>query len=183
MAQGSEFRRVDTGTSYHRSLFLYEHALSSRWQVLTKYSAVSQRGVVFFRAQDSLTDDLQKELVYRLGQLTGKPESSGLHIHPVSNSGREHGGTDDEISIISSLQAKKIYKNSFYEPINKRQNGKDGWHSDITFEAVPSDYTILRLTELPSTGGGMISTSKISPLFAQLTFNVILVKLPAIANT
>lgn len=72
----------------------------------------------------------------------------------MSNSGREHGGTDDEISIISSLQAKKIYKGSSLDPRTKKQSGRDGWHSDITFEPVPSDYAILRLTELPGTGGG-----------------------------
>ncbi|KAL3428587.1 hypothetical protein BDV09DRAFT_204254 [Aspergillus tetrazonus] len=53
---------------------------------------ISQRGVVFFRKQDDLTDDLQKELVDRLGRLTGKPSTSGLHIHPISNSPREEGG-------------------------------------------------------------------------------------------
>ncbi|KAJ5822722.1 hypothetical protein N7447_005062 [Penicillium robsamsonii] len=60
---------------------------------------ISQRGVVFFRKQDGLDDNLQKELVQRLGELSGKPETSGLHIHPVVNSGREHGVTDDEISV------------------------------------------------------------------------------------
>ncbi|KAK5684323.1 hypothetical protein LTS10_004190 [Elasticomyces elasticus] len=44
---------------------------------------ISQRGVVFFRAQDNLTDELQKHLVNRLGQLSRKPSSSSLHIHPV----------------------------------------------------------------------------------------------------
>lgn len=120
--------------------------------VLTR--VVSQRGVVFFRKQDDLDNDLQKELAQRLGQLSGKPETSGLHIHPVSNSGRKLGGKDDEISVISSEQAKKIYKNRFPSESKKRQSAKEGWHSDITFEPIPSDYAILRLTELPTTGGG-----------------------------
>jgi len=34
---------------------------------------------------------------------------------------------------------------------DKKQSAKEGWHSDITFEPVPSDYAILRLTELPKT--------------------------------
>ncbi|KAL8788406.1 MAG: hypothetical protein Q9195_007285 [Heterodermia aff. obscurata] len=120
---------------------------------------ISQRGVVFFRAQDGITDDLQKELAQRLGALSGKPSSSKLHIHPVSNSGREQGGTDDEISIISSVQAKKLYKGSSLDPRTKKQSGKEGWHSDITFEPVPSDYAILRLTELPGTGGDTLWAS------------------------
>ena len=47
---------------------------------------VSERGVVFFRKQDGLTNDLQKELIDKLGRLTGKPESvskrsvNALHI-------------------------------------------------------------------------------------------------------
>jgi alpha-ketoglutarate-dependent taurine dioxygenase len=116
---------------------------------------VSQRGVVFFRAQDKLTNDLQKQLAQRLGELSGKPSTSKLHIHPVSNSGRALGGKDDEISVISSVQAKTIYKDSLLFQSEKKQSGKEGWHSDITFEPIPSDYAILRLTQLPKTGGGM----------------------------
>lgn len=46
-----------------------------------------------------------------------------------------------------------------------------GWHSDITFEPVPSDYAILRLTELPKTGGDTLWASgyeiydRISPAY------------------
>jgi alpha-ketoglutarate-dependent taurine dioxygenase len=115
---------------------------------------VSQRGAVFFRKQDDITDDLQKELVQRLGELSGKPSTSKLHIHPVSNSGRELGGKDDEISVISSEQIKKIYKDRLLFQSEKKQSGKEGWHSDITFEPIPSDYALLRLTKLPKTGGG-----------------------------
>lgn len=123
---------------------------------------ISQRGVVFFRAQDDLTNELQKELAQRLGELSGKPSTSKLHIHPVSNSQRELGGKDDEISVISSEQGKKIYKKSFgffTGTQEKKQSGKEGWHSDITFEPVPSDYAILRLTELPKTGGDTLWAS------------------------
>lgn len=115
---------------------------------------VSQRGVVFFRKQDDLDNELQKELAQRLGELSGKPETSKLHIHPVSNSGRRLGGRDDEISVISSEQAKQLYKNRYLDFAGKKQSAKGGWHSDITFEPVPSDYALLRLTELPKTGGG-----------------------------
>jgi len=124
---------------------------------------VSQRGVVFFRKQDDVTNDLQKELVQRLGELSGKPSTSKLHIHPVSNSGRELGGKDDEISVISSEQAKKIYKDRLLFQMEKKQSGKEGWHSDITFEPVPSDYALLRLTQLPKTGGGELPSIPASP--------------------
>ncbi|KAK9772180.1 hypothetical protein SCAR479_11189 [Seiridium cardinale] len=119
---------------------------------------ISQRGVVFFRKQDNITDDLQKELVQRLGELSGKPATSKLHIHPVNNAGREHGGKDDEISLISSRMAKKIYADRFLN-YAKDQSQKKQWHSDITFEPVPSDYALLRLTELPKTGGDTLWAS------------------------
>lgn len=64
------------------------------------------------------------------------------------------GGKDDEISVISSEQAKKIYRDRVVFQNKKKQSGKEQWHSDITFEPVPSDYALLRLTQLPSTGGG-----------------------------
>jgi alpha-ketoglutarate-dependent taurine dioxygenase len=112
---------------------------------------------VFFRKQDGLDNNLQKELADRLGKLAGKPESSKLHIHPVSNSGRRLGDKDDEISVISSEQAKEIYKTRFSDLIGRKQSAKQGWHSDITFEPVPSDYALLRLTQLPKTGGGRLS--------------------------
>lgn len=121
---------------------------------------VSQRGVVFFRKQDDVDNDLQKELVQRLGELSGKPETSKLHIHPVNNSGRRLGGKDDEISVISSEQIKELYKDrnlSFSS--GKKQSAKQGWHSDITFEPIPSDYALLRLTQLPETGGDTLWAS------------------------
>lgn len=133
---------------------------------------VSQRGVVFFRKQDNITDDLQKELVQRLGELTGKPATSKLHIHPVNNASREHGGKDDEISVISSEQAKKLYSDR-YKSINhnNRQSAKSLWHSDITFEKIPSDYALLRLTQLPKTGGGMFSSHllELCPVFKHMS--------------
>jgi alpha-ketoglutarate-dependent taurine dioxygenase len=109
--------------------------------------------VVFFRKQDGITDELQKELVQRLGELSGKPATSKLHIHPVNNANREHGGSDDQISVISSRLAKKIFADKFLN-YGKVQSQKKQWHSDITFEPIPSDYALLRLTELPKTGGG-----------------------------
>ncbi|KAK2056346.1 TfdA family taurine catabolism dioxygenase TauD [Colletotrichum caudatum] len=118
---------------------------------------ISRRGVVFFRKQDNINNDLQKELVQRLGELSGKPSTSKLHIHPVNNSAR--GGTkDDEISVISSAQSKRL---DLYRFLNydKKQTQKGQWHSDIAFEPVPSDYSLLRLTELPKSGGDTLWAS------------------------
>ncbi|RMZ81907.1 hypothetical protein DV738_g2035, partial [Chaetothyriales sp. CBS 135597] len=130
---------------------------------------ISQRGVVFFRAQDGLTTDLQKQLIDRLGQLAGKPATSGLHIHPVHNGGRTLGHKDDEISTISSAEAKVLYNRAF--DLDKSQTAKTGWHSDITFEPIPSDYAVLQLKQLPKTGGDTLWASgyevydRISPAY------------------
>lgn len=94
---------------------------------------------------------MQKFLVHRMGELTGKPTGHGLHIHPVMNSSRELGGNDDEISAISSEQNEALYHLSSR---NKKQSNKAQWHTDITFEQCPADYTSLKLTALPTTGGG-----------------------------
>lgn len=61
---------------------------------------VAQRGVVFFTAQD-ITITEQKELATRLGELSGKPKTSGLHKHPISENTSELGA---EVSIISSKE-------------------------------------------------------------------------------
>jgi alpha-ketoglutarate-dependent taurine dioxygenase len=112
--------------------------------------------VVFFRAQNNLTADLQKQLVNRLGQLSGKPETSTLHIHPVLNSEREgYRVTDPEISTIDSELDRKIYNKEF-KP-KKQKSGS--WHSDIAFEPVPADYSSLRLEKLPKTGGDTLWAS------------------------
>ncbi|KAK5725451.1 hypothetical protein LTR15_003637 [Elasticomyces elasticus] len=118
---------------------------------------ISQRGVVFFRAQDNLTDELQKQVVHRLGQLSGKPASSSLHIHPVLNSTSEFGVGDNAISHISSVARKKMFNHE--KQANKRRYDSAQWHSDIQFEPCPADYTSLRLTKLPHTGGDTLWAS------------------------
>lgn len=66
------------------------------------------------------------------------------------NAGR-NDDADDEISVISSARAKKLYAERFGA---RQQSQRSQWHSDITFEPIPSDYALLRLTQLPKTSGG-----------------------------
>jgi alpha-ketoglutarate-dependent taurine dioxygenase len=75
--------------------------------------------------------------------------------------------------VISSAQARKIYKGDFpslSDQITNRQSGKEGWHSDITFEPVPSDYALLRLTQLPKTGGDTLWASGYE-VYGELSFH------------
>ena len=118
--------------------------------------SVSQRGVVFFRNQDLTIDD-QKILGQKLGELTGKPSTSKLHKHALYNASRglkidEHGRADDEISIISSVQNRQ-HDASKYKAASQFL-ASEGWHADISFEPVPSDYAILKIIEVPEDAGG-----------------------------
>lgn len=117
---------------------------------------VSQRGVVFFRNQD-LPIEEQKVLGQKLGELTGKPATSGLHRHALFNSKRglkvdENGKLDDEVSVINSDQFRHLYGER-YKPTSQLL-ASEGWHADITFERVPSDYAILKIVQVPDDAGG-----------------------------
>ncbi|VVT58002.1 uncharacterized protein SAPINGB_P005988 [Magnusiomyces paraingens] len=129
---------------------------------------ISQRGVVVFKKQDDLTVEQQKELVQKLGILSGKPKGNGLHIHPTAPAGGvvgEDGLIDPEVSFISSRLGGEYNKEQREYPTAYN------WHSDITFEPVPADYSSLRLVELPPTGGdtfwanGYALYEKFSPSF------------------
>lgn len=133
-----------------------------RSRLTSRFSpTVSRRGVVFFRAQD-ITPEEQKDFTDRLGKLAGKPSSSTLHVHPIINAERQseflsldEKGTvnkDDTISVISSKGRQAIYERA-------RTTGADEWHSDITFEPVPADYTSLKVHTQPPTGGDTLWSS------------------------
>ena len=106
-----------------------------------------------------MTDELQKHFAQRLGQLSGKPSTSTLHVHPVLNSTSEFGVADAQISVISSEARKQMYKHEIATHKSKKRYDSALWHSDIQFESVPADYTSLRLTKLPSTGGDTLWAS------------------------
>ena len=114
---------------------------------------VSHRGVVFFKDQD-LNITQQKELAQRMGQLSGKPDTSKLHKHPLTPDEAELG---KEVTVISSKMYVQFF---FFENIlnmliwlfshlrkleyteERGRLASRGWHSDITFEPVPSDYAV-----------------------------------------
>ena len=100
---------------------------------------------------------MQKELIQRIGLASGKPATSGLHIHPVLNSEREgYRITDLEISTIDSKLNEQIYKDT---ATREKQQSSVHWHSDIAFEPIPADYSSLRMVDLPKTGGDTLWAS------------------------
>jgi alpha-ketoglutarate-dependent taurine dioxygenase len=115
---------------------------------------VSQRGVVFLRAQD-VTPQQMKEFMEHVTELAGCPESSGLHVHPLTEEGSELG---DQVSVISSEKQKKG-GGLTHQLSDTSRFASVGWHSDITFEPVPSDYAMLKIHTLPATGGDTLWAS------------------------
>ncbi|KAM0321564.1 hypothetical protein ACHAQA_010054 [Verticillium albo-atrum] len=116
--------------------------------------AISQRGVVFLRNQD-VTPTQMKDFMLRLTDLAGCPASSGLHVHPLTEEGSELG---DQISVISSEKQKKG-GGLTHQLSDVSRFASNAWHSDITFEPVPSDYAMLKIHTLPPTGGDTLWAS------------------------
>ncbi|KAJ7086825.1 taurine catabolism dioxygenase TauD TfdA [Mycena belliarum] len=121
---------------------------------------ISHRGVVFFPAQD-ITIEQQRDLAHRLGALSGRPSSSTLHKHPISEETPELG---KDVSIISGIARAGIVDGT---------RASTGWHSDISFEPVPADFSILKMVTIPEVGGDTLWASgyeaydKLSPAFAR----------------
>ncbi|KAH8179073.1 taurine catabolism dioxygenase tauD, tfdA family protein [Sarocladium implicatum] len=115
---------------------------------------ISQRGVVFLRNQD-VTPIEMKDFMLKLTELAGCPESSGLHVHPLTEEGSELG---DQISVISSAKQKKG-GGLTHQLSDVSRFASTGWHSDITFEKVPSDYAMLKIHTLPASGGDTLWAS------------------------
>lgn len=88
-----------------------------------------------------------------MGELTCRPSTHGLHVHPVTNDAREFGDPDPQISTIDSEGRKELYKGSDYTKMAAV------WHSDISFEVAPADFSSLRLTQVPETGGDTLWAS------------------------
>lgn len=128
-----------------------------------KLFLVAQRGVIVFKNQKNLTHDQQKYFTDRLGQLTGKPKDSGVHIHPINHTTNKDGEVDKEISTIARNPANMLSKQTGVVASGgkalKKQSVADGWHSDIAFERVASDYTTLKMGVRPSTGGDTVFAS------------------------
>jgi alpha-ketoglutarate-dependent taurine dioxygenase len=84
-----------------------------------------------------------------------QPESSDLHVHPLTEEGSELG---DQISVISSEKQKKG-GGLTHQLSDVSRFASAGWHTDISFEPVPSDYAMLKIHTLPATGGDTLWAS------------------------
>ncbi|KAJ8129388.1 hypothetical protein O1611_g4244 [Lasiodiplodia mahajangana] len=113
---------------------------------------ISRRGVVAFRGQTKMTNEMQKQLTNRLGEISGKPAGHGLSIHPLHLVRKE----DPEIGVLDASRQKALYKE---DKSSKPQRGLVEWHSDASYEVCPPDFTSLRMTHVPPTGGDTLFAS------------------------
>ncbi|KAK0507291.1 hypothetical protein JMJ35_010329 [Cladonia borealis] len=123
---------------------------------------ISQRGVCVFPKQAELTIEDQKVLARKLGQLTCRPHTSDLYIHPLNQTTMPDGTIDAELTTLARDPAKKLYaKQSGFSggAAIKKQSHIDGWHTDSSFENVPSDYTLLHMKTTPAAGGDTLFAS------------------------
>jgi alpha-ketoglutarate-dependent taurine dioxygenase len=86
---------------------------------------------------------------------TAQPKESDLHVHPLTEEGSELG---DQISVISSEKQKKG-GGLTHQLSDVSRFASAGWHTDISFEPVPSDYAMLKIHTLPVTGGDTLWAS------------------------
>ncbi|KAB8237751.1 uncharacterized protein BDW43DRAFT_307265 [Aspergillus alliaceus] len=124
---------------------------------------ISRRGLVVFRNQKNLTPAQQKYFTNHLGQLTGNPDTSGVHVHPINHTVHKAGEKPDlEMSTIARNPNHMLSKQTGVtggKKQLKKQSVAGGWHSDIAFERVTSDYTTLINRVQPSTDGDTIFAS------------------------
>ncbi|KAB2570668.1 Alpha-ketoglutarate-dependent taurine dioxygenase [Lasiodiplodia hormozganensis] len=129
---------------------------------------ISQRGVVAFRAQTDMDPELQKQLARRLGLLSGKPAECDLWKHPMSLA---RGDDPDCAKLDAKVQQSTHWT---FEEGMPRQTAADEWHVDACFETNPPDYTTLRMTSIPPTGGDTMFASsyelydRLSPPFQKM---------------
>ena len=71
-------------------------------------------------------------------------------MHPLTEEDSELG---DQISVISSEKQAKG-GGLTHQLSDASRFASAGWHSDITFEPVPSDYAMLKIHTLPPKSGG-----------------------------
>jgi len=90
---------------------------------------VSWRGVVLHNQDIDIPK--QKTVAQKLGQLSGKPKTSKLHIHPLCNSQRPNGVPDDDVSVISSEEAKNLLQSlKSRDGRGRKKSLAPQWHTE-----------------------------------------------------
>ncbi|KAJ2985568.1 hypothetical protein NUW58_g5460 [Xylaria curta] len=113
---------------------------------------ICRRGVVAFRGQTKVNNEIQKELTHRLGELSGKPAGHRLSKHPFHLIRKD----DPELGVLDAGRQQALHG---VDQSEKRQKASTEWHSDGSYEICPPDFTSLRMTDIPPTGGDTLFAS------------------------
>lgn len=108
-------------------LRIRDHLLGNDDRIRDLAITVSQRGVVFLRDQGDVTPGEMKELMLAITRLAGSPESSGLHVHPLTAEGTELG---DQIGVISAAKQRQA-GGLTHQRSDVSRFASTGWHSDM----------------------------------------------------
>ncbi|OCF42656.1 hypothetical protein I317_03515 [Kwoniella heveanensis CBS 569] len=109
---------------------------------------ISRRGVCFFRKQE-LSQDQMMQLQRKISELAGQPKQSHMCIHPVSENTGEMGAKTQLISAEAQRKGGGIMR--LHDDVSRWATR--AFHSDVSFEKVPSDYSMLKINTLPPSGG------------------------------
>ncbi|KAK4699884.1 hypothetical protein P7C70_g6375, partial [Phenoliferia sp. Uapishka_3] len=96
------------------------------------------------------------QLVNALGVQSGRPAASSLHIHPTEYR------PDPELSPMYVQCFSSLFRLT-PDPLAPFHSC---WHTDITFEPIPSNYAVLNMYEIPPNGGDT-AYDRLTPAFAK----------------
>jgi alpha-ketoglutarate-dependent taurine dioxygenase len=140
--------------------------------------------VCVFPGQADFSVADQKLLCHKLGQLTCRPYTSGLNIHPLNQTELPDGTIDPELTTLARDPKKKLVKQAGFGRSEKKQSHADGWHTDCSYERIPADFTLLQMKVTPKSGGDTLFASAyeaydlLSPSMAKMLENHTAVFMP-----
>lgn len=87
-----------------------------------------------------------------MGILSGKPKNHGLGKHPL----HLIRGDDPEMGKLDAARQQALHS---LDTSSMRQTHANEWHTDGSYETCPPDFTVLRMTDIPPTGGDTLWAS------------------------
>ncbi|KAJ3099272.1 hypothetical protein HK100_004918 [Physocladia obscura] len=140
------------GTEYENGIQIRDILnASNREELLLEFAVLVSERNVFLRSQNATFDKIA-EFANAFGRASGKSATSGLHIHPTAEKTSEFGQLTHVISSEKSKTYVGIYNTN-------SELHSETWHSDVTFEPIPSDYAILKIRKSPPEGGDTLWAS------------------------
>ncbi|KAL9640023.1 MAG: hypothetical protein Q9164_000558 [Protoblastenia rupestris] len=113
---------------------------------------ISERGVAVFRNQH-LDNETHQQVVNRIAIASGRPAENDIMtnaLYPLYG---------DDPKVITLIPERVAERYGYKTESQKRQSSSHEWHSDMSFEENPSDYSSLRLGQVPETGGDTLYAS------------------------